>query len=1005
MTETIELIENENSSATHKERPPIGATPRRIRIAEALAFVAVVAAVLAALGPAERIRTTYSWPPSSLPEGTPSRIWYTPLLLSARIPEIVSADLPCSPTPALRSARSSVTVLATARFPERAGGLAVRRNADRLTVGVGDNVLVRLVLAGGPSVDSDCDYLLQLRDGRWSLEGGPDQIVRSGELEFMPIVNGIFSELDLRSDVSPSVEITTEVHATRASARQTIGWIVAALAAVTALLLVAIVKRPTWPWRVAKTLVGSALGGARAADATVAVVLAGWWVLAPANYDDGWTIARQHAFTTSGGFSNYYDSLGANLPLGYWLEWTQHWLTQSSDSLLVLRVPALLCLAATWVLCRWILARVLTPTDGADRLLVWSLATTFLVGAMAWGMTLRLEPQVTVLVTAVVACTVYFVERNSNASIALLGVLVPLALTAQPVGILSLAPLFVVATKLLRWSRTAPAVAATIFASSVALLIVLVAVGSDLAQRLHDAQMIATYGNADPWREEITRYASLVDYSQYSAPLRRASVALMGLAVLAYLMRPRGRRSFLLDLPSASIGVALLLLVATPSKLHYHFGALIGLAAVAVAAETARIRSRAARPPRRLTRPLLAVGAAILATAWCWSLRSPWNVADLRTLDWTPAFEGFLPVSALAVALPFALLAGAALIARVRRRENVGYEASWRVASWTAPVLAVPLIVFTIGVLAADVAKTDSWTLARQNLATFHGGLGCGLADDLRIPDANSARPLTTVASAEGRSEPAWVPAVPVAGLPVFALGPASNELVRSPWFGLPAKRDIGLLVAGEPGPTDRLALEWGRLRDGRVESLGTDQVSREFAIEAGSILPWRFVVAGELPPPQPRANVVRVVLRSDIPPGPAIAVTAPVTYLTKPLALRLEGTTSKSLLHPRMATYFPCAELPRLSDGLVEVPRQIVTERELRTPIRYSFASPFDGLLDLYWLERLPIADSTNPPDDIVVLGVNRRIPGAKLAPPAKKTIVSQGIAASVSERLNRTA
>ena len=62
----------------------------------------------------------------------------------------------------------------------------------------------------------------------------------------------------------------------------------------------------------------------------------------------------------------------------------------------------------------------------------------------------------------------------------------------------------------------------------------------------------------------------------------------MGLAVLAFLLRRRRERASL-DLASASLGVALRLLIATPSKWPWHFGALVGIAAVAVASETIRL--------------------------------------------------------------------------------------------------------------------------------------------------------------------------------------------------------------------------------------------------------------------------------------------------------------------------------------------------------------------------------------------------------------------------------
>ncbi|MEX2612089.1 MAG: hypothetical protein WD380_00800, partial [Gaiellaceae bacterium] len=117
------------------------AVPFRVRVALALSSVALVVALVGALGPAERVRTTYSWPPATLPEETPSSNWYTPLLLVRHQPESISARIPCSRGPALPGAAQPTTVLATARYPERTEALAVTVSGNRLVIGVGRRIL------------------------------------------------------------------------------------------------------------------------------------------------------------------------------------------------------------------------------------------------------------------------------------------------------------------------------------------------------------------------------------------------------------------------------------------------------------------------------------------------------------------------------------------------------------------------------------------------------------------------------------------------------------------------------------------------------------------------------------------------------------------------------------------------------------------------------------------------------------------------------------------------
>ncbi len=975
MAETT-LLEERSDARTETPAPPISAG--RLQIAQVLAFLALLAALVGALGPADQVRSTYSWPPPALPAGTPSRVWYTPLLLIRHRPETISATLPCSVSP-LPAAERPLTVLATARFPERSGGLAVTYELGRFVVRIGDEVLQRVpVRAAG----SDCFYQLELGGGRWSLESSSGDVAYGGALASMPITSGLFSALDLRTKPAPAIGVTTAVHAARPTLRQTLAWIVAVLCGLGALALVAVGQRPQPRSSVPKAL-RAARVHAHPADGVVGVALLVWWVLSPVALDDGWVIARERMFSASGGFSHYYTVFGANLPSDYWLEWVQHWLAQSS--VLVVRIPALLCLVSVWVLCRWILARVLAASGGRSSASVWALASAFLVGALSWGMTVRPEPVSALFVTAVLACLVRFLERETVGALAITAVLTPLALSAHHAAVTALAPLVVAAPMLFRWARARVALASTIVASSIALLAVLVFVGSDLEQRRLDAAAFSNQGTTQhAWTDEIVRYAVLSDMP----PLRRGSVALIALAVLAFLLRSRRGRQRLFDLPTASLGVGLVLFIVTPSKLPWHFGALLGVAAVAVALETARLRGEAARSRTWTIWPFIALVAASAAIAWSWSARRSWGVAELRTLTWTPDLPSLQTVVA---ALPLLLFAGAALLALARGRRERLPETPWRIASWTAPVLAVPLIAFTAGILVVDSVKADSWTLARQNLSTFTGDVGCGLADDVLVALPDSARALARIGQGERTPVPGWVPPAPVAGLERFPLGPAAEgSRAYSPWFRLREASQIGLFISGIPASGDRLELEWGRREGGEVRSLAAAEISSGYASEAAADLPWWFVAGSELPPPEAGANAVRVTVHSGETPGTPVVVTAPATYATEQLRNPLEEPASRSLVFTDVLMYLPCVRLPRLGDGIVEAPSYIVVSRDWPSPVQNPITSPFGRLFDLYRLERLPLARWTDAPRTIAVFRVDHRLPGALRAPPSRATLVS---------------
>ena len=69
-----------------------------------------------------------------------------------------------------------------------------------------------------------------------------------------------------------------------------------------------------------------------------------------------------------------------------------------------------------------------------------------------------------------------------SAAIALAAVLIPLALTAHPTGIVAIAPVVAIAPECFRWARARPAVAVTVLTASGALALALAFVGSDVGQ-------------------------------------------------------------------------------------------------------------------------------------------------------------------------------------------------------------------------------------------------------------------------------------------------------------------------------------------------------------------------------------------------------------------------------------------------------------------------------------------------------------------------------------------
>ena len=172
-------------------------------------------------------------------------------------------------------------------------------------------------------------------------------------------------------------------------------------------------------------------------------ITAVWWLLAPLQVDDGWVRGRQVNSLVSGGFSNYYDDYGANLPLATWYEWIQHFVITGTDSLGVHRLFSSVFVVATWFGARWCLVELTGRRPSRSDAAWWVAAAVFGIGATAFGMTLRPEPAIALMAVAVLACCIRYLRAAAAGPLVVAMLLVGLALTIHPAGAVALAPLFV----------------------------------------------------------------------------------------------------------------------------------------------------------------------------------------------------------------------------------------------------------------------------------------------------------------------------------------------------------------------------------------------------------------------------------------------------------------------------------------------------------------------------------------------------------------------------------
>ena len=766
--------------------PRLPMTDRRTALALVLALAAVATATFAARGPAIDERATYTWPPAERPSVAPTGGWYSPLLLARQHAEQLQVRVPCAGTESDRR----TLLFATTRRPGEAGGLAITSSPDgRTTVRVGTRQLARL---DAPTEGASCALDVDFDESDWTI-ARDGVVLRRGTLEAAPIITGFFTDLDLRSSDALEVAARAHVQDTRPSAAQTVlRLLTAVLLAAAVLVLVPGLRR----WRRGR------LRRPRLAiqDAVVMAVVGLWWLLAPLQFDDGWVRARETNSLTSGGFSNYYEDYGSNLPLATWFEWLQHFLVANSSSLALARLPMVVVLLATWAVSRWCVARLLGRGPSRSDPAWWAAALTYALGAMAFGMTLRAEPTIALLVVGVLVCCLLYVEQPRLGPLVVALLLAGLALTAHPAGVIAVAPILVCGRRFWRDARARTSVSlvglVAVLLIGLAWAMLLAFLDSDVATRDETIRIMRRpgTGHSNGVLHEYERYSFLT--TSGGTVVRREFVVLLGLAVaMLAIQRSAGKRRTLSEcLPSASIALGLMLLAFTPSKWIWHFGAFLALAAIAIGFETERLVTWRTNRARRFVIATIAVGSVSL---WAAMGLNQWGPLDLGRLRWYD--DERLYVLATVAALVVVLLLG--FTHRLRMPE-----------SFLIPFVALAVMLVTLTAMAADAAVSEGWTAPRQAIASLvPRNDSCGIADDAAIPTPDSIRPLVPIGETRRAT----------GGNPLLAL--LADARPRVGWYRVGGD-PVGVFVRGV-SPADELVVRWGRSVSGSVQSLGGGRV------------------------------------------------------------------------------------------------------------------------------------------------------------------------------------
>ncbi len=306
------------------------------------------------VGPAVPERAVYTWPPTHLPDAKPTRTWFAPLFVARQDVESFDATVPCGgPLATLPGAgrRRRAPGDGTQPGTNHALGVTWSRATGSTSVRIGRTVVAEVpagsarLRAGSMSVSTTTPGRFTCRTGRAvagrsclrrrSSGSSPSSTwprSRALDGDRPAVCAGHASEH--AADAPPPA--CGRAAGGRARRR------LRALALEARGRIRQISRRASRPRRTASCSVSPLSGGYSPLCRSTT-----------AGFE-----ARQVNSLVSGGFSNYYDDYGANLPLATWYEWIQHFVMTGTDSLGVHRLFSAVFVVATWFVARWCLVEL-----------------------------------------------------------------------------------------------------------------------------------------------------------------------------------------------------------------------------------------------------------------------------------------------------------------------------------------------------------------------------------------------------------------------------------------------------------------------------------------------------------------------------------------------------------------------------------------------------------------------------------------------------------------------
>lgn len=579
---------------------------------------------------------------------------------------------------------------------------------------------------------------------------------------------------------------------------------------------------------------------------------------------------------------------------------------------------------------------------------------------------------------------------------ALAGLGAGLTLAVNPVGVVALAPIVVLAPQIwrvLRCTTGSGASGALLPLARLALVCGLGAVG--LVAMFADQSWFGVaratelhqfYGPNLPWFQEFQRYQYLLGFDETFPEQGGAGRRLPVLTTLAVvagsgLLLVRGarhlpgmRRSYV---PAGVVIVALALLALAPSKWTHYFGTLAGFGAAALTCG-AVLFCRSARHWREDRAARLIAAGAVVATvsAGCLAFAGE-NVWFMYSDFGVPNNEG--PFRPLDQPWPWlALLAVVLGLLQLRRNGPTWSSAAMRLpAVASAAVVLTGVAVLLVSFAVAPLRQADSYSIGKQNLNSLRRDT-CGVLDHVVTPQTAPNGVLEPAGEEEasttgfvpqgGYDESSPPPEDPGTGVVTqmwgsLEGGAPSTGALTTQWFTLPRtdeRQELAVSAAGRTGDGNQLRLEFGRSARGQPRPLG-DHVLDDSDDEPDK-RPDYPSADGQQPSPQDNPDWRTLRMPSSAVPDGADRVrvhaqdattdTGGWLAVTGPRVLDLAPV--RDALQEDAATYVdwsmiwtaPCLRhSPKAAHGLVESPDTLLLPpRELGFPGEASFEKTVGG-------------------------------------------------------------